>query len=292
MEELRRGALDAGVDETCAAEDGLHGRLQEAEAALRGARQEIGALRQAVALREAFIAAIGHELRNPMVPILLSVERLRGLADSGDLQRLARNIDVLGHATDAFMRRAMQLLDLSRLGNSGFLLVTERRDISCIVSETAQRHEEVARRAGCSMHVDVQAGLVAHVDRTALEQLLDNLLSNAFKYGAGRPIEISLHQVGSKAELAVIDNGMGIPLEEQSRIFGLFDRARDPGAPGLGIGLWIAARLADAMAGHLSVRSGPGCGAAFTLAFPLGVDDAQDPDAGERATSGAMMPEP
>ena len=87
------------------------------------------------------------------------------------------------------------------------------------------------------------------------------------------------------------DNGSGIPLEEQARIFGLFDRARDPGAPGLGIGLWIAARLAEAMSGRLSVRSAPGCGAAFTLSFPLGADDAQDPDAGEHATSAETMPQ-
>lgn len=254
------------------------------------ALQDVAELRQAVALREAFIAAIGHELRNPMVPILLSVERLRGLAESGDLQRLSRNIDVLGHATDAFMRRATQLLDLSRLGNSGFLLIAERRDVSRIVSETAERHAEVSRRAGCPMSVDVEDGLVGHVDRTALEQLLDNLLSNAFKYGAGRPVSISLRRAGTNAEIAVADNGLGIPHEEQARIFGLFNRARDPGAPGLGIGLWIAARLAEAMSGHLSVRSAPGCGAAFTLAFPLGADDAQDPDAGESASSAETMP--
>lgn len=237
---------------------------------LQAAMAEIAELRRAVELREAFIASIGHELRNPMVPILLSVERLRRLAEKGELARLPGSIKVLGHATDAFMRRAAQLLDLSRLGNTGFVLQPAPCDISAVIRDTLERHLEIARRAGCVLEQEIENGITGHADQTALEQLLDNLLSNAFKYGAGRPVRVTLARKDADAvELGVIDGGQGVPEDEHAHIFALFSRARAPGAPGLGIGLWICASLAAAMGGAIRVDSAPSQGAAFTLSFPL-----------------------
>jgi signal transduction histidine kinase len=236
---------------------------------LADAKARIAILEAAVTARESFIAAIGHELRNPLVPIVLTVERLRELAASGDIERIRRSVEVLANAKDAFVRRTTQLLDLSRISSGHFALECAQIDLSRCIAETLERHADIARRAGCVLRQRIAPDIDGLNDRAALEQLLDNLLSNAFKYGAGRPVEVDFSAGGSGARLLVRDHGAGIPADEQGRIFGLFQRARNPALPGLGIGLWISAQIAGAMNGDLSLQSRPGEGAAFILTFPL-----------------------
>jgi len=237
--------------------------------ALAEAQATIADLEAALKAREDFIASIGHEMRNPMVPIVLAVERLRDLAAAGDLERMRHSIEILGKATDAFTRRTTQLLDLTRISRGNFELSPEAIDFSRCLADTLDRHADIARRAGCALHASVPPGVTGRGDRGALEQVWDNLLSNAFKYGSGRPVDVALWVDGADARVRVRDGGAGIALEDQQHIFGLFERARNLDRPGLGIGLWIAAQIAAAMGGSIGVQSTPGQGAAFTLTFPL-----------------------
>jgi signal transduction histidine kinase len=231
------------------------------------ALQRIAALEEAVSARDQFIATIGHEMRNPMVPIVLSVDRLRRFAAASDW--LTASLDMLDRATAAFMRRATQLLDVSRFAGGNFALELAPVDLSAIVRDTAIRHAEIARRAGCSLTTRIAPDVMARGDHAAIEQLLDNVLANAFKYGAARPVEVTLSRDAAEARVVVADRGNGIPAEAQARIFALFERTRETDAPGLGIGLWIAARLAAAMGGKIEVNSAPGEGAAFTICLKL-----------------------
>jgi signal transduction histidine kinase len=236
---------------------------------LAQAQARIAELEAAVKSREDFIASVGHELRNPMVPIVLTVERLRDLAAEGDIARIRRSIDILVKATEAFTRRTTQMLDLARISSGSFALANEEMEVSQCIAETVERHLDIARRAGCTLQTRIEPGVTGRGDRAALEQLLDNLLSNAFKYGAGRPVHVEFAARGTQGCLQVRDGGAGIPIEEQGRIFGLFERARNLGAPGLGIGLWIAAQVAGAMGGSIRLQSAAGEGANFILDFPL-----------------------
>jgi signal transduction histidine kinase len=229
----------------------------------------IAALELAVEARDQFIATIGHEMRNPMVPIVLSVDRLRRFAAAGEWQKLVASLDMLDRATEAFMRRATQLLDMSRFAGGNFALQPQDVDLSAVLRDTVLRHTEIARRAGCAFTARIADGIMAHADRAAIEQLLDNVLSNAFKYGAARPVDVLLARDGPHARITIADHGHGIPLAAQARIFALFERTHESDAPGLGIGLWIAARLAAAMGGTIEVASAPGEGAAFTIRLKL-----------------------
>ena len=144
-------------------------------------------------------------------------------------------------------------------------------DLSVLVRDTADRHGDIARRAGCALEIDVAEGVRVVSDPGAVEQVLDNLLSNAFKYGAGRPVVVRLAAASepvSGATIAVADHGQGIAADEQAHIFELFRRARDPSASGLGVGLWIVARLAEGLGGAIAVSSVPEAGATFTLTLP------------------------
>jgi len=237
--------------------------------ALADAKARIAKLEAALKAREDFIASVGHEMRNPMVPIVLAVERLRDLSAAGDLERIRRSVEILGKATDAFTRRTTQLLDLARINSGSFVLNQEPIDFSKCIGDTIDRHSEIARRAGCALRASLRPGVTGLGDRAALEQLLDNILSNAFKYGSGRPVDVAFSVSGTHGFVQVRDQGAGIPIEEQEQIFGLFERARNLDMPGLGIGLWIAAQIAEAMGGSLGVESMPGEGATFTLTFPI-----------------------
>ncbi len=229
----------------------------------------IAALEAEIAARDLFIATLGHELRNPMVPIMLSVDRLKRQIASGEIDKLRGTVETLDKAADAFMRRATQLLDLSRIGGGGLSLAAERVGLGELLAEAAARHRDTAQRAQCELRFLPQADCAARGDRASVEQILDNVLLNAFKYGHGRPVELTFWCSGDRATVSVRDHGPGVPEEAQAAIFDLFGRGPRQDAPGLGIGLFISARLAEAMGGRLGLAPAEGGGAAFHLELPL-----------------------
>ncbi|MBV1796314.1 sensor histidine kinase KdpD [Siccirubricoccus sp. G192] len=133
------------------------------------------------------------------------------------------------------------------------------------------------RRAwdGPPLETDLQEGVVGTWDPLALEQVAENLLSNALKFGAGKPVAVTLRAEGQAAELAVRDRGIGISEADRARIFQRFERAvarREHG--GFGIGLWLANQLVLAMGGTIGIESTPGEGSAFLVRLPLGPEKA------------------
>ncbi len=103
-----------------------------------------------------------------------------------------------------------------------------------------------------------------------MQQLLQNLLSNAARYGAGKPVEVRLRREGTHARLDVVDHGMGVKPENRARIFNRFERAvsvRHYG--GLGLGLWVSRQVVEAHGGEIAVTDTPGGGATFTVELPL-----------------------
>jgi signal transduction histidine kinase len=111
---------------------------------------------------------------------------------------------------------------------------------------------------------------VGQWDRLRLEQVVTNLLTNALKYGAGRPVRLALEAEGGSARLCVQDEGIGIAPEAQGRIFEKFERAvSDRHYGGLGLGLYITREIVHALGGSVSVESAPGQGARFRVTLPL-----------------------
>jgi len=110
----------------------------------------------------------------------------------------------------------------------------------------------------------------ARCDPMAVEQILENLLSNAIRFGPGRPVEVSLASDGESARLSVRDEGVGISDCDQTLIFERFHRShRAKPNGGFGVGLWVTRQLVRAMGGEIKVSSSPGAGSAFTVRLPL-----------------------
>ena len=233
--------------------------------------QRIAELEEAVRLRDEFLSAVAHELRNPLTPIVLLVDMLRnqarGLPEAGGLMA---GLDRLDRAISAYLRRTTALLNLSRLSSGKFHVEISAVDLSAVIREVVENFAFSAKRARSPLISSVEDGIVGNLDRLGVEEIADNLLSNALKYGAGKPVEVTLARDGDRACLRIRDHGIGIAPEDQARIFTHFERAVGRSQHGgFGIGLWIVGRLVEAMNGTISVESRSGEGATFTVTLPL-----------------------
>src|SRR5439155_19333462 len=133
---------------------------------------------------------------------------------------------------------------------------------------------EVAREAcgeppAAPVEVVAPGPVVGRWDRSRLEQVVANLVSNACKYGDGKPIEVRVEAHDGRARLRVRDGGLGISREDRARIFQPFERAggRDR-APGLGLGLYVVRKIVEAHGGRIELESEPGSGSTFTVELP------------------------
>src|SRR5689334_6936251 len=232
----------------------------------------IAELREAVRARDEFVSIAAHELRNPMTPILLQVHRMLASVRRSDRCRsevLTPQVEALERAVKEFLRRATALLDVSRVAAGNIRIEVSEVDLSRVARDVVDRLAPAARIAGCAVESDLESGVVGMWDRLAVEQIAENLLSNALKFGAGRPVRVVLRADSRAARLTVQDQGIGISKEDQRRVFGRFERAvvsREHG--GVGLGLWLSNQLAQAMGGAITVESAPDEEASFTVALP------------------------
>ena len=235
-------------------------------------QEEITRLRHELRLRDDFISIAAHELRNPLTPISLDVDVLLAQArrrpqtdpnEIASLERLQRNIRI-------FIRRATTLLDVSRLQAGQFKLDPRRIMLSDVVRRVLATTSAMAQQAHCELAVTLEEEVSGDWDPGAVEQIVENLLSNALRYGAGKPIALSVRAQEDGARLEVSDRGTGIAIGDQERIFERFQRVSGVAAiGGFGVGLWISRELARAMAGDVTVRSSPGEGSTFILRLPM-----------------------
>ncbi|MEZ0314947.1 MAG: sensor histidine kinase [Myxococcota bacterium] len=239
-----------------------------------GRRLEADRLRRALDARDDFLAAAAHELRTPIGTMLLHVESIAQLARDSGSEALAARVATLQAQMRHYARRATTLLDVSVLLAGKLQLRLELLDVAELVGDVIELVRVEAERAGSSLTFEALARPCGAFDRTRLEQVALNLLSNAIKYGAGEPIRARVETVDDHVLLTIVDKGIGISAEDQTRIFGRFERvpfAKENDVPsgGFGVGLWIVKEIVDAMGGTINVVSRSGEGSSFTVALPL-----------------------
>jgi len=218
----------------------------------------------------------GHELRTPLTPLKLQVKILKTLLvdrvppETKGRKELITLFTSSEQQIDRLFRLVEDLLDVSRINLGRMKLNSERIDLSDLVTEVLQRYETQFNQAGCPIEFHGEKGVIGHWDRLRIEQVVINLLTNAAKYGAGKPIIVTVLKEGETAKMTVQDFGIGIAQEDQKRIFERFERAvsvRNFG--GFGLGLFISHQIVQAHEGSVSVDSQIGSGSTFTLTLPL-----------------------
>jgi two-component system OmpR family sensor kinase len=230
-------------------------------------RNRIAELTEAVAARDTFIAITAHELRNPMTPIVGQIELLLSRVRAGHCspEQMQPRLERLQQAIARYMKRTAVLLDVSRIAEGKLELEPEQCDLTALLHETAETFIEAGRRIHVPITVTVPDRLSGTWDRLAVEQIVDNLLSNALKYGGRTPIEVSAEACGAQVRIQVRDHGGGIPAKHRARVFQRFERAIGLGErrSGFGVGLWLVRHLAESMSGAITVEEAPGGGALF-----------------------------
>ena len=234
--------------------------------ALAQARREAEAANRA---KDEFLAMLGHELRNPLAPILTALQlmKLRGLhTDSRERDVIERQVRHLVALVD-------DLLDVSRITRGKIQLRRETAQLADIISRAVEIASPAIEERRHTLTIVVPHGLEVDGDQGRLAQVFANLLTNAAKYtDRGGRIEVTGRKEGTTLVVTVTDNGSGIGPEMMPRLFRLFSQEQqelDRSQGGLGLGLAIVRGLVEAHGGSVAADSaGPGRGATFTVRLP------------------------
>ncbi|MDB4986970.1 MAG: sensory box histidine kinase [Myxococcaceae bacterium] len=237
--------------------------------------------RDAIGVRDDFLSMAGHELRTPLTALqlqILSISKMVAQPDGAAkvavrAEKAARNVLRLSALVN-------ELLDISRISAGRLRLERGAMDMAEAVREVLHRHADELAKNGCEVHFTAAGDVNGNWDRVRVEQIATNLITNALKYGKGKPIEVRVQREGDAARLVVQDHGIGISAEDQLRIFQRFERAvssRHFG--GLGLGLWIARQLVDAHGGSIEVTSEMNLGATFEVLLPVAAPPAVEGEA-------------
>jgi len=163
------------------------------------------------------------------------------------------------------------MLDVTRMRRGALSIRPKPTDLAALARGVIADLAQQAEAAGSVAELRAPARIEGVWDDFRIEQVLTNLLTNALRYGGGKPIEVTVAEAGDTALMTVRDNGMGVAVEDQERIFEQFERTDDSRkrAPGLGLGLYITRQIVLAHGGRIQVESAPGLGAAFRVELPM-----------------------
>ncbi|MBE7366003.1 hybrid sensor histidine kinase/response regulator [Ramlibacter pallidus] len=237
--------------------------LQEAKAQLQ----------RAVSMRDDFMSMIAHELRNPLNSVYLQAQLRRKMLSGGrspDPQAMLHMVERDERQIRSMVRLLDDMLDVSRARTGKLAIVPGPFDLAASARAVVEAIEEQASNSGVTLTLAAPDTLPIEGDEFRVEQVITNLLTNALRYGQGKPVAVTVGTSGTEALVSVRDQGMGIAPADQERIFQQFERTEDASQiAGLGLGLYIARQIAEAHNGRLAVRSAPGEGSEFILSLPL-----------------------
>ncbi len=245
---------------------------------------------EASRVKDEFLAMLGHELRNPLAPIVTALDLMRLRGDGST----AREQQIIRRQVDHLVRLVDDLMDVSRITRGKVELRQQTVEISAVLGNAVEMASLLLEQRGHRLHIDApEAGLCWTGDPTRLAQVVANLLTNAARYtGPGGDIRLTARREANTAVISVRDNGIGMSAELLPRVFDMFrqgPRTLDRGEGGLGLGLALVKNLVQMHGGQVEASSdGPGHGSEFVVRLPLVVErgrGAAPPQAGVEAAA-------
>lgn len=245
--------------------------LQQSRQALRDTQFE---LQRALAMRDEFMSMVGHELRTPLNTLHVETQIRQLQIEKGDMsaftaEKLSAMVARDSRQIQSMIRLINDMNDVSRIQNNTLSIQREKMDLLLLLQRIIVDLARQAEAADTRFILKAEECVTGFWDEFRVEQIIVNLLTNALRYGGGKPVEIILRKQQNLAEVAVCDQGIGIAADEQQRIFEKFERGHaKKQCDGLGMGLYIARQLAEAHGGTLEVKSTLGEGSTFWLRLP------------------------
>ncbi len=230
----------------------------------------------AIRVRDEFLSVASHELKTPLTPLKLQTQmlgRMLRAPGSADLKndKVEKILKTFDRQLDRLSLLVEELLDISKMSNGQLSLSLEEFDLIELMRDILNRFSEQLDSVQCEVtfNAPMTGPLMVCWDRFRIEQVIVNLITNAAKYGHGKPIHITLSHQEKVIELSVRDHGIGIAPNDLDRIFNRFERAvSGQHFSGLGLGLYIVTQLLDAHGGKIRVSSEVGQGSTFTITVP------------------------
>jgi two-component system sensor histidine kinase/response regulator len=242
--------------------------------------ESIGKLAELNQLKNQFLGMAAHDLRNPLVSI-------RGLSEiilteaTGPLTQAQREyLTIINTVSNSMLALVNNLLDISIIESGKLDLRLEKGFLEKTIKERIRIHRVLAEEKRIALHEDLAKIPPQSYDHSRLIQVIDNLLSNAIKFShPGTNVYVTLEEIEGMARVGVRDEGPGIAEEDQSRLFGEFQKLRiEPtgGERSTGLGLAIVKKIVEAHRGALRVQSQVGLGSMFSFDIPLENGDVED----------------
>lgn len=252
----------------------LEAARREQEALLTELRETQAELQKAVQMRDSFMSIASHELRTPLNGLILDVQlrKLRleqGRTDAFTPDKLHEMIARDERQIRSLSRLIDDMLDVSRIRTGKLSVIPQPGDLGVLAGNVVEGL--AAQFASQGNHIDLQVDGPAPVmmDEFRIEQVLANLLTNALRYGGGKPVSIRVCTEGEKVRAEVRDQGIGISEADQRRVFEQFERVSSADAPqGLGLGLFISEQIVQAHGGRIELSSRLGEGSCFSVVLP------------------------
>jgi len=258
--------------------EALESSRREQEVLLDELRSTKAELEDAVRIRDDFMSIVSHELKTPLNTLILEVQlrklqlgRSNFAAFSED--RLRQMVDKDERQVQSLIRLIDDMLDVSRIRTGKLSIRPTRVDLGKLVASVVENFAPQMEVSGCTLLFQRPEPIFGVWDEFRIEQVLANLLTNAMRYGAGRPVQINVRTTSTDACIEVSDQGIGINQKSLERIFCQFERAEgSESSAGLGLGLFIAEQIVKAHNGRIQVESEEGQGALFRVLLPLGAE--------------------
>src|SRR5690606_3180937 len=242
-------------------------RVREQVEALEKSQQELHAtqleLERALKMRDDFMSVVAHELRTPLNTLHLEIQLRRMRLQRDEFAGFTKEdfhnmVERDGRQVQSMIHLINDMVDVSRANTGNLSIRTGTVNLSQLIHRIVDDFAQQAQVRGCCLVVENVENVIGNWDEFRVEQIIINLITNALRYGGGKPVSISVIGAGDDVEIHVQDQGEGIPLNEQQRIFEKFERlGNNQVKEGLGMGLYIARQLAQAHGGELSVTSTP-----------------------------------
>jgi signal transduction histidine kinase len=233
-------------------------------------------LERAVRMRDDFMSMVSHELRTPLNTLFLETQVRKLHLSKGNLapfgpDRLPAMIERDQRQIQNMVRLIDDMLDVTRMRRGALSIRPKPVNLSALARGVVEDLAQQAEAAGSVVELKAPATVDGVWDEFRIEQVLTNLLTNALRYGGGKPIEVTVAQAGETAQMTVRDHGIGIAPEDHERVFEQFERTDDSRkhAPGLGLGLYITREIVRSHGGEVGLKSAQGEGAEFRVTLPL-----------------------